>query len=148
MLPFGTWDAGDRRRRFDPWVGKIPWRRKWQPTPVLLPGKSHGQRSLVGFRPWGLQESDMTVAEHTFWDLKFEGRAADKQGRFEADCSQHRRFSSIHIKAAETGYPWPLQCSSLQPWGEHPSCLVPWVAASDSHSVSSVNSVSYQVALP
>ena len=34
--------------RFDPWVGKIPWRKKWQPTPVFLPGKSHGQRSLVG----------------------------------------------------------------------------------------------------
>ena len=37
-----------RRPGFDPWVGKIPWRRKWQPTPVLLPGTSHGQRSLVG----------------------------------------------------------------------------------------------------
>ena len=37
-----------RRCRFDPWVGKIPWRRKWQPLPVFLPGKSHGQRSLVG----------------------------------------------------------------------------------------------------
>ena len=36
----------------DPRVGKIPWRRKWQPTPVLLPGKSHGQRSLVGYYPW------------------------------------------------------------------------------------------------
>ena len=35
-----------RRRKFNPWVGKIPWRRKWQPTPVFLPGKSHGQRSL------------------------------------------------------------------------------------------------------
>ena len=35
-----------RRHKFDPWVGKIPWRRKWQPTPVSLPGKSHGQRSL------------------------------------------------------------------------------------------------------
>ena len=41
------------RPGFDPWVGKIPWRRKWQPTPVLLPGKSHGQRSLVGYSPWG-----------------------------------------------------------------------------------------------
>ena len=41
------------RRRFDSWVGKIPWRRKWQPTPVCLPGKSHGQRSLVGYRPRG-----------------------------------------------------------------------------------------------
>ena len=38
---------------FDPLVVKIPWRRKWQPTPVFLPGKSHGQRSLVGYSPWG-----------------------------------------------------------------------------------------------
>ena len=36
---------------FDPWVRKIPWRRKWQPTPVFLPGESHGQRSLVGYSP-------------------------------------------------------------------------------------------------
>ena len=36
------------RRGFYPWVGKIPWRRKWQPTPVFLPGESHGQRSLEG----------------------------------------------------------------------------------------------------
>ena len=39
--------------RLDPWVGKIPWRRKWQPTPLFLPGKSHGQRSLEGYSPWG-----------------------------------------------------------------------------------------------
>ena len=38
---------------FDPWVGKIPWRREWQPTPVFLPGESHGQRNLVGYSPWG-----------------------------------------------------------------------------------------------
>ena len=38
-------------------VGKIPWRGKWQPTPVLLPGKSHGWRSLVGYSPWGRKES-------------------------------------------------------------------------------------------
>ena len=41
-----------RRPGFDPWVRKIPWRRKWQPTLVLLPGESHGQRSLVGYSPW------------------------------------------------------------------------------------------------
>ena len=41
------------RLGFSPWVGKIPWRRKWQPTPVFLPGKSHGQRSLEGYNPWG-----------------------------------------------------------------------------------------------
>ena len=49
-----------RERGFDPWVRKIPWRRKWLPTPVFLPGKSHGQKSLVGYSPWGLEESDMT----------------------------------------------------------------------------------------
>ena len=40
-----------KRCRFNPWVGKIPWSRKWQPTPVFLPGKSHGQRSLAGYSP-------------------------------------------------------------------------------------------------
>ena len=48
------------RRGFDPWVGKIPWSRKWQPTPVLLPRKSHGQRSLAGYSPWGCKELDTT----------------------------------------------------------------------------------------
>ena len=48
-----------RRGRFNPWVGKIPWRSKWQPTPVFLPGKSHGQKSLLGHSPWGHKESDM-----------------------------------------------------------------------------------------
>ena len=43
-----------------PWVRKIPRRRKWQPTPVFLPGKSHGQRGLVGCSPWGCRESDTT----------------------------------------------------------------------------------------
>ena len=42
-----------RRPRFDSWVGKIPWRRKWQSTPVFLPGESYGQRSLVGYSPRG-----------------------------------------------------------------------------------------------
>ena len=48
-----------------PWVGKIPWRRKWQPTPVFLPGESHGQRSLAGYSPRGHKESDTTERLHT-----------------------------------------------------------------------------------
>jgi len=44
-------NAGDMRRGFDPWVRKIPWNRKWEPTPVFLPGESHGQRSLAGYSP-------------------------------------------------------------------------------------------------
>ena len=53
----------------DPWVGKISWRRKWQPTPVLLPGKSHGWRSLVGYSPWGCKESDTTERLHFHFSL-------------------------------------------------------------------------------
>ena len=56
-----VYNAGDR---FDPCVGKSPWRRKWQSTPVLLPGKSHGQRSLVGPSPWGRKELDKTEQLH------------------------------------------------------------------------------------
>ena len=56
---------GSKRCVFDPWVGKIPWRRAWRPSPVFLPGESQGQRSLVGYHPWGRKESDMTEATHT-----------------------------------------------------------------------------------
>ena len=45
---------------FDPWVGKIPWRRKWQVNPVFLPGKSHGQRSLAGYSPWGHSQTGLS----------------------------------------------------------------------------------------
>ena len=56
-----------RRHGFDPWVGKIPWRRKQQLTPVFLPGESHGQRSLAGYCPWGRKEVDMSkqLSTHT-----------------------------------------------------------------------------------
>ena len=62
-----THNAGDHtgRHGFDPWVGKIPKRRAWQPTPVFLPVESHGQRSMAGYSPRGRKESDMTEAtEH------------------------------------------------------------------------------------
>ena len=49
-----------RRCGFNPWVRKIPWRRKWQATPIFLPWKSHGQRSLAGYSPWGHTEANMT----------------------------------------------------------------------------------------
>ena len=50
-----------KRCRFDPWVSKIPWNRKWQPILIFLTGEFHGERSLVGYSPWGgAAESDMT----------------------------------------------------------------------------------------
>ena len=57
--PANAGDAGD-----DPWVRKIPWRRKWQPIPLFLPGKFHGQKSLVGYSPWGCTELNATEREH------------------------------------------------------------------------------------
>ena len=54
-----------KKWRFNPWVGKLPWRRKRHPTPVLLPGESHGQRSPVGRRPRGRKESDTTEQRGT-----------------------------------------------------------------------------------
>ena len=56
-------NAGEGKRcRFNPWFGNILWRRALQPTPVCLPGESHGQRSLVGYSPWGHKGSNMTEA--------------------------------------------------------------------------------------
>ena len=52
----GTWVGS--------WVGKIPWRREQLPTPVFLPGESHGQRSLAGYSPWGCTDSDR-VTKHS-----------------------------------------------------------------------------------
>ena len=54
------WTHCCNRPGFNPWIEKIHWRRKWQPTPVFLPGEFHGQRSLVGYSPWGHKESDIT----------------------------------------------------------------------------------------
>ena len=58
-----NWRANARHKRheFDPWVGKTPWRRAWQPTSArVLPGASHGQKSLVSYSPQGFKESDTT----------------------------------------------------------------------------------------
>ena len=55
-----------RRGRFDSWVGKLPWRRKWQATPVILPGESRGQQSLAVYSPWGRTESDTPERRGTY----------------------------------------------------------------------------------
>ena len=57
-LPANTREIRDSR--FDNWVRKTAWRRTWKPTPVFLPGESHGQRSLEGYSPWGRTELDIT----------------------------------------------------------------------------------------
>ena len=59
------WCRRCKRFRFDPWVGKIPWSRKWQPTPVFLHGRVHGQRSLAGSSPRSHKQLDTTEHTHT-----------------------------------------------------------------------------------
>ena len=65
---------------FQPLLGSHSWRRKWHPTPVFLPGKSHEQRSLVGYSPWGHKESDTTEWLHFTWAHR----------TFQSPSTQHR----------------------------------------------------------
>ena len=58
MVKYLPVNSGNMRGGFNLWDGKIPWRRAWQPTPVFLPGKSHGQRSPARYTPWGCTELD------------------------------------------------------------------------------------------
>ena len=55
--------------RFNTWIRKIPWRREWLPSPAFSPGKSHGQRRLVGYSPWGCKEFDMRAYTYTNWKM-------------------------------------------------------------------------------
>ena len=66
---------------FNSWVGKIPWRRKWQSTPAFFPGKAHGQRSLIGYSPWGHKELDTTERLH----FHFYCLASSNEIRFRTD---------------------------------------------------------------
>ena len=75
---------------FDPWVGKIPWRRAWKPTPVFLPGESHGQRSLAGYSPWDRKESDTTQVTNTHTHNQLTGNVVIVSG-------EQQRVSAIHM---------------------------------------------------
>ena len=65
-----------KRHGFDPWVGRILWRRAWQPTPVFLPGESHGRRNLAGYSPWGHKELDTMkqLGAHTYTQMQVKER--------------------------------------------------------------------------
>ena len=79
---------------FSHWVRKIPWRREGQPTPVFLPGESHGQRSLVGYSPWGHKELDGTAwPTHTH-----KVRCSSQHGSFHPD-SEVARWTWLWLYA-------------------------------------------------
>ena len=88
---------GHKRYGFNAWVGKTPWRRAWQPTPVILAGKSHGQRNLAGWSQWGHKESDTTEETQqrahrvsfrgAHWSLKSPGTLQNgSQHSYKAQC--------------------------------------------------------------
>ena len=104
-----------KRHRFDPWVGKIPWSRKWRPTPVFLPGESHGQRSLMGYSPAGHIELDMT--EHTYTHSIFPLYFINKH-----------RDSCSWVTNTET-HKTSVQFSSVQSLSRVQLFATPWTAA-------------------
>ena len=87
-----------RRRRFDPWVGKIPWRRKWQSSPVLLPGKSHGQRrSLDGYSPRGCKR----VGHNGATQQQQQHRNCPPWKGQEGPCNEHTRLTLVCAQQTE-----------------------------------------------
>ena len=69
------------------------WRRQWQPSPVLLPGKSHGQRSLIGYSPWGREESDTTERLHFHFSLSCIGEGNGNP--LQCSCLENPRYGSL-----------------------------------------------------
>ena len=125
-----------KRLGLDPWLGKIPWRRKWQPTPALLPGESHGQRSLVGYSPWGRKELDMTEwlsvdarkpppppspNKVTCWGTGWLGlEHRNLGGEYSSPHSQHRLLSPILemclVVCSLMGRQWRRDCDRATLW--------------------------------
>ena len=113
-----------KRPRFDPWVRKIPWRREWPPTPVILPGESYGQRGLAGYSPWGHKESDVTeqlnTEGHNYYCL------SDSKLELFLFCSEHPLLGR-QLPVPPTPAPTPnrstLLCSPVVTWEDGKSCI-------------------------
>ena len=101
-----------RRPGFEPWVEKIPWRRGWQPTPVSLPGKSHGQRSLVDDNLWGCKKSQTwlsdraTATKRQFPRLIIQGSFKMLYYNFPANTGQH--IDGTMVKGRPILFPVPV----------------------------------------
>ena len=131
-------------------VGKIPWRREWQPTPVFLPGVFHGQRSLVGYSPWGRKESDTTeqltlslvvklwnlnsfyIIIEDFWAKVASGMRTDWCQRQGDSCQQPQVHTGQSGGAATWRQAWAA-CPLKQEPGNRGECaslaVLDWLAA-------------------
>ena len=85
-------NARHNRCGFSFWVRKNPWRRKWQPTPVFLPGKTHGQRSLVDYSPWGCKELDTTEQQALHGMAPYKTQMPHN---FHVECKLHQRVRNL-----------------------------------------------------
>ena len=105
-----------RRHRFDPWVGKIPWRRKWQFTQIFFPGKSHGQRSLAGYSPWGCREQDTIQQLSTQEKTREELDVNDLMGLYPRQIKLHLALLFLwnDLQGTSTHF-LPTICSILPP---------------------------------
>ena len=101
-----------KRHGFDPWVGKIPWSRKWQPTPVFLRGKFHGQRSLAGYSPWDPKESAMT--EHTHTEEGVRGTLVKSAAELEAQLPGAETTDSVQFSSVTQLCPHSLRLHEPQ----------------------------------
>ena len=118
-----------RKPRFDPWVGEL-WRRAWQPTPVFLPGKSHGQRSLVGCSLWGREESDTTEWLHFHFSFSCTGEGNGDP--LQCSCLENPRdggawWAAVSgVAQSRTRLKWISSSSSSQGYlGKSPLTCVP-----------------------
>ena len=97
-----------RRRGFNSWVGKIPWRRKWQPTPVFLPGEPQGQRSLAGYSPWGCKVGHNWVTEYSrntvnYEEILRESASVEIVSMFSSEMRKHLE-EKLHVDSTSTPF--------------------------------------------
>ena len=104
------WCRRCKRCQCNPWVRKLPWRRKWQPTPVFFLGKFHEQRSLVGYSPWGHKDLDTT--EHTHIHLSIRP-SIHPSFLYIRKCTMYIRIFCIHYYQSEIC----IVCSMITSWG-------------------------------
>ena len=106
--------------RFDPWVGKIPWRREWLANPLFLPGEVHVQRNLEVYSPWGHKESDMTeqltLSLLLFWPELYVSNSSVNQDQFRChkSSSQEREYDWLSFGQLFSAHIPPLNCLHVQ----------------------------------
>ena len=119
MPPRGWFPTGEMypcgRPRFDPWVRKIPWRRKWQPTSVCLPGKSHRWKSLAGYSPRGHKDSANTTERLQFQFQGFPGGSDGKERK-----KERKKVKLLSCVQRLSFDPWVRKIPSRREWQATP----------------------------